>query len=70
MDYQTELLNIAANIKKLRKERKLTIREVATRCGMERTNISRIESGRTNLTIKTICAICNALGVQLKDILT
>ena len=32
-------------------------------------NLSRIESGRTNLTVKTLCTICNALGVSLRDLL-
>ncbi|WP_290540138.1 helix-turn-helix transcriptional regulator [Alistipes sp.] len=69
MDYQDEILYISARIKELRKERKLTIQELAYRCDMERSNLSRIEAGRTNLTVKTICCICNALGVSLCDVI-
>ena len=36
---------------------------------MERSNLSRIEAGRTNLTIRTICMICNALEVGLLDVI-
>ena len=36
---------------------------------MERSNLSRIEAGRTNLTLKTLCAICNALNVTLRDVI-
>lgn len=68
MDYNQEIAAIAARIKQLRKERKLTVQEVAYRCDMERSNLSRIEAGRTNLTIKTICTICNALHVELRDV--
>ena len=35
----------------------------------EEINMSRIESGRTNLTVKTMCIICNALNVNLRDII-
>lgn len=68
MEYKTEIMAIAERIKRLRKERGLTVQEVAYRCDMERSNLSRIEAGKTNLTIKTICTICNALDVKLKDV--
>ena len=57
MNYQDEILYISTRIKELRKERKLTVQELAYRCDMERSNLSRIEAGRTNLTVKTICSI-------------
>ncbi|HIY69139.1 MAG TPA: helix-turn-helix domain-containing protein [Candidatus Alistipes intestinigallinarum] len=69
MDYQEELLYISGRIRALRKENRLTVQELAYRCDMERSNLSRIESGRTNLTVKTLCTICNALGVSLRDLL-
>lgn len=52
-----------------RKEKQMTVQELAYRCDMERSNMSRIESGRTNLTVKTMCIICNALNVNLRDII-
>ncbi|MEI3565426.1 MAG: helix-turn-helix domain-containing protein [Alistipes finegoldii] len=30
---------------------------------------SRIEAGRTNLTVETMCIICNALNVNLRDVI-
>lgn len=42
--------------------------ELAYRCDIERSNLSRIEAGRTNLTLKTLCIICNALGVDLAEL--
>ena len=68
MNYQDEILYISTRIKELRKERKLTVQELAYRCDMERSNLSRIEAGRTNLTVKTICSICNALSVNMRDV--
>lgn len=55
--------------RELRKERRLTVQELAYRCDMERSNLSRIEAGRTNLTVKTMCIICNALSVSLRDVI-
>ena len=69
MDYQDEIRYISARIKELRKERMLTVQEMAYRCDMERSNLSRIEAGRTNLTIKTMCIICNALNITLRDVI-
>lgn len=67
-DYQIEINNIAKRIKDIRRSKGLTVQEVAYRCDIERSNLSRIEAGRTNLTLKTICLICNALNVRISDI--
>lgn len=66
--YQEELLHICCRIKELRIAKQFTVQELAYRCDMERSNMSRIEAGRTNLTVKTMCIICNALGVSLRDV--
>ncbi len=68
IDYQVEIKNIANRIKDIRRSKGLTVQEVAYRCDIERSNLSRIEAGRTNITIKTICLICNALNVRISDI--
>lgn len=69
MVYQEEIMFISRKISELRKEKHLTVQELAYRCDMERSNLSRIEAGRTNLTVKTMCIICNALSVNLRDIM-
>lgn len=69
MDHSKEIARIASRIKELRRERKLTVQELAYRCDMERSNLSRIEAGRTNLTIRTMCIICDALDVTLRDVI-
>lgn len=63
--YEEEIAYISSRIRELRKEKHLTVQELAYRCDMERSNLSRIEAGRTNLTIRTICIICSALEVGL-----
>lgn len=69
INYQEEIKFISNKIRELRKEKQMTAQELAYRCDMERSNMSRIESGRTNLTVKTMCIICNALNVNLRDII-
>ncbi|MEG0788565.1 MAG: helix-turn-helix transcriptional regulator [Alistipes sp.] len=69
INYQEEILSISQRMRNLRRERNLTIQELAYRCDMERSNLSRIEAGRTNLTIKTLCVICNALNVSLQELI-
>lgn len=69
ISYQEEIKFISNKIRELRKEKQMTVQELTYRCDMERSNMSRIESGRTNLTVKTMCIICNALNVNLRDII-
>ncbi|MDP4269473.1 MAG: helix-turn-helix transcriptional regulator, partial [Bacteroidota bacterium] len=42
--------------------------DLAAKCNFEKSNLSRIEAGRTNLTIKTLFKISQALDVSLKDL--
>ena len=69
MDHVKEIAHIASRSKEWRRERRLTVQELAYRCDMERSNLSRIEAGRTNLTVRTLCVICDALNVALRDVI-
>ena len=68
-NYENIIKLIAQNIKKIRNSKGLSVQEVAYRCDIERSNLSRLEAGKTNMTIKTICLICNALNVEIVDLL-
>ena len=68
-NYEDTIQLIAQNIKKIRISKGLSVQEVAYRCYMERSNLSRLEAGRTNMTIKTICLICTALNVEITDVI-
>lgn len=68
MDYEQIILKIATRIRTLRISKNMTIQELAYRCDMERSNMSRIETGKINLTVKTLCKICNALEITLFDL--
>ena len=41
--------------------------ELAEKVGLERTYISKIESGKKNVTIETLGVICEGLGIKLSD---
>jgi len=42
--------------------------DLAALCNFEKSNMNRIEAGRTNLTIGTLLKICEALEVKLADV--
>ncbi len=69
IDYQSTLRDITKRLKAIRISKKLTVQEVAYRCDIERSNLSRIETGKINITLKTLCLICNALEIRLSDVL-
>lgn len=69
IDPDNAIKTIASKIKQQRLAQQMTVQELAYRCEMERSNMSRIESGKVNVTVKTMCAICNALNIKLKDII-
>lgn len=56
---------IGLHIKELRKRRKLSVRELATRSGISHATISLIERDRTSPTIDTLSAMLDALGTTL-----
>ena len=49
----------------LRSEQHLSQQEIANRTGINRSDISRIEHGNANPSLKTMKRIANALGKQL-----
>ena len=63
------LILIGKNISRIRKEQLITIKELGFRCDIEKSNLIPIEKGRVNVTIKTLVKICNALDIDLQDLL-
>lgn len=59
---------IGEKIKRLRQSKGMTQQTLADECDIEKPNLSRIENGNTNPTIKSLWKISNALGVKLKDL--
>ncbi|NLK91839.1 MAG: helix-turn-helix transcriptional regulator [Bacteroidales bacterium] len=59
---------VGIRIRNIRKSQGMSQQILAYEVDMEKTNISRIEAGRTNVTIKNLYKIAQALGVTMKDI--
>ena len=66
-------MTVGENIKRLRKERGLTQKQLGEMCGIAESNIRKYESDKQNAKIETIEKIAQALGVpivQIKENLT
>jgi len=68
MKKEIALILIGMNIKELREEKNISQQDLAAACNFEKSNMSRIEAGRTNLTIGTLLKICEALNVKLNEV--
>ncbi|GEM_PF-480102 len=71
MDYSEEqyLAELCRNIKRIRKTKGLTQRQVADHCEMEESGYRRIENGGTNPTFKTLVKISKALGIEIVELM-
>ena len=69
MKKEIVLIRIGMNIREIREEKNISQQDLAAACNFEKSNMSRIEAGRTNITIGTLLKICEALGVKLHEII-
>ncbi|MFW5720266.1 MAG: helix-turn-helix domain-containing protein [Candidatus Dojkabacteria bacterium] len=63
---ESEYYITLAELKETRHQKKFTQEELAKKAGIPRSALSRIESGKTNVTLKTLIQLANALGKQLE----
>lgn len=72
VDYTDEALlkRLGERIRTVRKEGGLSLRDLAFKIGMEPSNLSVIENGRSNPQILTYARIASALSVELSTIVT
>lgn len=70
MNKEDLLIAIGKNIKNIREEKNISQAELAARCNYEKSNMSRIESGKTNLTIGTLLNIAESLNTTIVKIIT
>jgi transcriptional regulator with XRE-family HTH domain len=61
------LTSLGARIKELRLKKNLTQNDLAIQCNFEKASMSRIESGKTNVTVLTLRKISNALEVDIHE---
>jgi transcriptional regulator with XRE-family HTH domain len=63
------LADLGKKIKELRLKKKISQIELAALCNFEKASMSRIESGKTNITLLTLRKISKALNVEITEIL-
>ncbi|SFD65168.1 Helix-turn-helix [Chitinophaga sp. CF118] len=63
-----ELKEFGKNIKKYRKERKLSLRGLAALAGMEHKQITEIEKGESDIRLSTAIKLIWALKVEPNDV--
>lgn len=59
---------IGLKIKLLRIERMISQQDLAAACNFEKSNLARIEAGRTNPTVATLLKICQVLEVPISQL--
>jgi transcriptional regulator with XRE-family HTH domain len=69
MDQNALLQTIGAQVRKHRKSSGLTQEELAARCGVFRTYLSRIEGGTANPSVAVLNTLADALAVEVSDLL-
>jgi len=63
---EARYVEVAIEIRRLRKMNGLSQEELAMKVGVKREYISRIESGRQNMNLKTLIKIASAVGKEFK----
>jgi len=65
---RNETPRVGARVRSLRRERGLTIEQLAAATGLTKGFISQLERDRTSPSLSSIARICDALGVRLSHI--
>ncbi len=59
---------VGEKIKKLRMKKNMSQNDLAIECNFEKASMSRLESGRSNPTIRTLQKICLALDIHIIEL--
>lgn len=62
-------IKFGENLQKLRKARKLSLLKLSYNCSIDESNISKIEHGKSNVTLATIVELARGLDVSPKKLL-
>jgi transcriptional regulator with XRE-family HTH domain len=60
--------SIGQRIKEIRNEKKISQQDLASKCNFEKSNMSRIEAGRTDPKISTLDKIAKGLEVEIAEL--
>jgi len=62
------LVKLGRKIRVIRIRKNMSQNELAMECDFEKASMSRIESGQSNLTIRTLFKIAKALDVEMAEL--
>ena len=65
LEHELKMELLREEIKRLRKENKLTQEELGKLIGVQRAHISKLENNATNITIGTLLKVLNALNAEI-----
>lgn len=57
------------NLKRIREKKGLSLRDVASRCDLDNSNISKIENGQFNIQLSKIVELAKGLNIHPKELL-
>ena len=63
------LIKFGKHLEKLRKQRKLSIRQLAYSSDLEYSQVQRIEKGKVNLALSTLIALSEGLDIKPQQLL-
>lgn len=66
--FESELVKLGERIRKLRLSKNVTLAKLATECDFEKSNMARIEKGKTNPTYKILAKIAKALSISVIEL--
>lgn len=61
-------IRVGKRIQEIRIEKEMSQQDLAAKCNFEKSNMSRLESGRANATLTTIQIVANALNVPAMEL--
>lgn len=65
---ENELLKLVKRIRKLSLSKKMTLAQLGAECDFEKSNMARIEKGKTNPTYKILLKVANALSLSISEL--
>ncbi|MBL0883790.1 MAG: helix-turn-helix transcriptional regulator [Chitinophagaceae bacterium] len=68
MDKDQIKIAFGEHLTKLRKERELSIHQLAQVCDLEYSHVQRIEKGKVNIALTTLAALAQGLDMSLEEL--
>ena len=68
-DYTDLKEKFGLHLKKIREDRKISLRDLATKCELDYSQISKIENAKWDVQLSTIFELAKGLEVEAKELL-